>query len=115
MFCVDTRADSRVSAGGSGVSGVDWDINGSFGIVAGPLEFLSTFKLRSPPLEVCRERWHLPAASMGNTTRGKGLEVKGPTGKCKSHLKGASLNFLEHLPKNHILPALPHYALHLFF
>ena len=115
MFCVDTRADSRVSAGGSGVSGVDWDINGSFGIVAGPLEFLSTFKLRSPPLEVCRERRHLPAASMGNTTRGKGLEVKGPTGKCESHLKGASRNFLEHLPQNLILPALPHYAFHLFF
>ena len=115
MFCVDTRADSGVSAGESGVCGVDWDINGSFGMVAGPLEFLSTFKLRSLPLEVCRERRHLPAASMGNTTRGKGLEVKGPTGKCESHLKGASLNFLEHLPQNHILPALPHYAFHLFF
>ena len=94
---------------------MDWDINGSFGMVAGPLEFLSTFKLRLPPLEVHRECRHLLAASMGNTDHGKGLEVKGPTGKCESCLKGASLNFLEHLPQNHILPALPHYAFHLFF
>ena len=115
MFCVDTRADSGVSAGESGVCGVDWDINGSFGMVAGPLEFLSTFKLRLPPLEVHRECRHLLAASMGNTDHGKGLEVKGPTGKCESCLKGASLNFLEHLPQNHILPALPHYAFHPFF
>ena len=95
---------------------LEWiEISGSFGMVAGPLEFLSTFKLRLPPLEVHRECRHLPAASMGNTDHGKGLEVKGPTGKCESCLKGASLNFLEHLPQNHILPALPHYAFHPFF
>ena len=29
----------------------------SFGMVARPLEFLSTFKLRVPPLEVRQERW----------------------------------------------------------
>ena len=30
--------------------------SGSFGMVARPLEFLLTFKLRLPPLEVQRER-----------------------------------------------------------
>ena len=42
--------DSRVSAKESGVCGVDLDI-GAFGLVAQPVEFLSTFKLRLPPLE----------------------------------------------------------------
>ena len=31
--------------------------SGSFGMVARPLEFLSTFKLRAPPLEVRWDRW----------------------------------------------------------
>ena len=43
--------DSRVSAKESGVCGVDLDI-GAFGLVAQPVEFLSTFKLRLPPLEL---------------------------------------------------------------
>ena len=30
--------------------------SGSFGMMTRPLEFLSTFKLKSPPLEVRRER-----------------------------------------------------------
>ena len=35
---------------------LDWiGTSGSFGMVALPLEFLSTFKLRPPPLEVRRE------------------------------------------------------------
>ena len=35
---------------------LDWiGTSGSVGIVAGPLEFLSSFKLRPPPLEVRRE------------------------------------------------------------
>ena len=36
---------------------LEWTgITGSFGMVARPLEFLLTFKLRLPPLEVQRER-----------------------------------------------------------
>ena len=54
MFWVDTWGDSRVSAGESGISGVDWDI-GTFGMVARPLEFLSTFKLRAPPFDLWQE------------------------------------------------------------
>ena len=62
VFGVDTQHVSRVIAGKSGVSGVDWEGNqvylewiGTsrfFGMLARPLEFLSTFKLRSPPREV---------------------------------------------------------------
>ena len=48
--------DSRVSAKESGVCGVDLDI-GAFGLVAQPVEFLSTFKLRLPPLEERQDRW----------------------------------------------------------
>ena len=51
--------------------------SGSFGMVAGPLEFLSTFQLRLPPLEVQQECRNLPGASMGNPTHGKSHEVKG--------------------------------------
>ena len=43
VFRVNTRGDSRVIVGESGVSGVDWDI-GVFGMVVGPLEFFLTFK-----------------------------------------------------------------------
>ena len=43
-------------AGESGVSGMDLDIR-VFGLVARPVEFLSTFKLRPPPLEERQERW----------------------------------------------------------
>ena len=53
---VDTQRESRGSAGKSGSSGVDWDIWGTFGMVARPPEFLSTFLLRAPPLEMRRER-----------------------------------------------------------
>ena len=51
--------------------------SGSFGMVARPLEFLSTFQLRPPPLEVRQECWNLPGASTGNPTHGKSHEVKG--------------------------------------
>ena len=37
---------------------LEWTwIMGSFRIVARPVEFLSTFKLRPPPLEVPWDRW----------------------------------------------------------
>ena len=88
---------------------------GSFRIVARPVEFLSTFKLRPPPLEVQRERWYLLGASMGIPPMAKVLRIWGPTGKGELGLKGASLNFLEHLLQNKCLPALLHYAFHLFF
>ena len=52
---VDTRRESRGSAGKSESSLVDWDICGYFGMVAQTLEFLSTFLLRAPPLEMQRE------------------------------------------------------------
>ena len=51
VFWVDNQGDSRISAGKSALSGVDWDIS-VFGIVARPLEFLWSIKLRLPPLEV---------------------------------------------------------------
>ena len=47
---------------------------------------------------------------MGNPARGKGHEVKGPTGKGESGLKGASLDLLVHLPPNQRLPTLLHRA-----
>ena len=52
---VDTQRESRGSAGKSGSSGVDWDIWGTLGMVARPLEFLPTFLLRAPPPEMRRE------------------------------------------------------------
>ena len=51
MFGVDPRGDCRVSAWESVFSGVIWTSR-SFGMVARPLEFLSSFKLRPPHLEV---------------------------------------------------------------
>ena len=52
---VDPQGDSRVSAGNQ-VS-LEWiGTSGPFGIVTRPLEFLSSFKLRPPPLEMRRER-----------------------------------------------------------
>ena len=46
----------------------------------------------------------------------KVMRLRGQTGKGKSGLKGASLSFLEHLPKKtQSLPALLHYAFHLLF
>ena len=50
-----SRDDCPVSAGKSGVSAV-LGISGSFEMVARALEFLSSVKLRPPPLEVRRER-----------------------------------------------------------
>ena len=50
MFSVDPGGDRRVSAWESGVSGVHWDL-GYFEMVAPSLEFLSSVKLRLPPLE----------------------------------------------------------------
>ena len=52
----------------------------------------------------------LPGASMRSPARGKGHEVKGPTGKGESGLKGASLDLLVHLPPNQRLPTLLHRA-----
>ena len=55
VFLVDRQLDRRVSAGQSGVSGVDWDITvfSNCGTTPGvPLEL----KLRPPALEVRRER-----------------------------------------------------------
>ena len=40
---------------------------------------------------------------MRSPARGKGHEVKGPTGKGESGLKGASLDLLVHLPQNQSL------------
>ena len=111
-------ADSRVGAGESDLSGVDLDIGVYFvpvWMVAGPLVFLSTFQLRPPPLEVQRESWYLLGASMRIPPVAKVLRIWGPTGKGELGLKGASLNFLEHLLQNKCLPALLHYAFHLFF
>ena len=39
---------------------------GSFGMVAQPLEFLSSFKLRPPPLVMRRERWDSFPMKQGN-------------------------------------------------
>ena len=55
VFQIDPWGDRRVNAGESGVSGVNWDI-GAFGMVARPVEFLSSVKLRPLPLQVRRER-----------------------------------------------------------
>ena len=41
---------------------------GSFGMVVRPLEFLSTFKLRPPPLEVRQDRWDSFPDEAGNGT-----------------------------------------------
>ena len=56
VLWVDTRGDSRVSAGESGLSGVNEYVRVCW-IVARPMEFLSSFKMREPPLDVHRERW----------------------------------------------------------
>ena len=52
---------------------------------------------------------------MRSPARGKGHEVKGPTGKGESGLKGASLDLLVHVPQNQSLPALLHCAFCLLF
>ena len=52
---VDPQGDSRVRAGNQ-VS-LEWSgTSGPFEIVARPLEFRLSFKLRPPPLEMQRER-----------------------------------------------------------
>ena len=56
VLWVDTRGDSQVSAGESGLSGVNEYVRVCW-IVARPMEFLSSFKMREPPLDVHRERW----------------------------------------------------------
>ena len=45
----------------------------------------------------------------------KVMRLTGPTGKGDSGLKGASLDFVEHLPQNQSLPAILHYAFVLRF
>ena len=45
----------------------------------------------------------------------KVMRLRGPIGKGKSGLKGASLDLLMHLPPNQSLPALLCYAFHLLF
>ena len=45
----------------------------------------------------------------------KVMRLRGPTGKGKSGLKGASLDLLVHLPPNQSLPALPHCAFRILF
>ena len=42
--------------------------SGSFGMVARPLERLSTFKLTPPPLEVRQDRWDSFPDEAGNGT-----------------------------------------------
>ena len=54
MSLVDAQGDCRVSAGESGVTGVHWDIR-VFWNGGRSVEFLSSVKLRPPPLEVRRE------------------------------------------------------------
>ena len=48
---------------------LDWtETSGSFGMVARPLEFLSTNKLRAPPLEVRQVRWDSFPEEVGKGT-----------------------------------------------
>ena len=54
-------------------------------------------------------------ASVRNSAHGKGHEERGLTyAKGGSGLRGP-LDFLKHSPQNQSLPALLHYAFHLFF
>ena len=50
---------------------------GSFRIVARPVEFLSTFKLRPPPLEVQRDRWIPFQTNEGNGPSSRDEEENG--------------------------------------
>ena len=74
MFGVNTRGDSRVSAGESGASGVDWEI-WFFWSGGNTLEFLSTFKLRPPPLDDGNARIPFPM-KQGNGPSSRDLEGK---------------------------------------
>ena len=82
MFQVDPQGDRRVSAGESGVSGVDWDI-GVFWNGGTTLEFLSRFKLRPTPVEVLQDR-----QDSFPTKKGSGPSSRDEEGKPGPFLSG---------------------------
>ena len=58
--------------------------------------FLGSFKLPVPP--VVRRPQTITSAAVGVLPVAKFVRLRRPTGKGKSGLKGASLDFLEHFP-----------------
>ena len=57
-LCFESIFDVTVESVQGNQVYLEWTgTSGSFGMVARPLEFLSTFKLRAPPLEVRRDQW----------------------------------------------------------